>query len=117
VRAQRSLPELQPTRAPTLPLGRAVPALAVLGLFVLLFCTLPAIAEHRRLLDDHARLQRETHAIEERLARWRRETRDAWTLGYLRMLEAKRLAWNGQRYLETRDAELAAAAAARTKRP
>ncbi len=104
--ATRAHAELHPTRDAAPPLGRAVPLLAVLGLFILLFATLPAITEHRRLLTDHARLLRETEAVEARLERWRRETRDAQTLGYLRLAESKRLAWNGRQYLARRDAAL-----------
>jgi hypothetical protein len=116
MRADRSLPELHPVAATAAPLGRAVPLLALLGLAVLLFCTLPAISEHRRLLRDHERLTRETQAVEGRLSQLRREVRDAQTLGYLRMRAAKRLAWDGQHYLARRDVELAAAAAAAVAR-
>ena len=112
MRARRSLPELHPVATAAAPLGRAVPLLALLGLAVLLFCTLPAIAEHRRLLRDHARLTQETQTVEARLTQLRRELRDAQTLGYLRMRAAKRLAWDGQHYLARRNAELAAVARA-----
>lgn len=112
MRAHKALPELHPATATAAPLGRAVPLLSLLGLAVLLFCTLPAIGEHQRLLRDHARLTRETQAVEARLSQLRREMRDAQTLGYLRMRAAKRLDWDGQHYLARRDAELAAAAAA-----
>lgn len=102
-------------RAPTLPpeegeagMGRAVPLLAALGLIVLLATTLPAIAEHRRLLGQHAQLVRETEAVEARLAAWRSQVRDAETLGYLRMRTVKHMAYDGLQYRARRERELAA---------
>ena len=44
---------------------RIVPALALIGLAVLCFWTLPAVAEHQRLQKDYAELQRKARVAQE----------------------------------------------------
>ena len=107
---ERRLQELRPSHTPAEGLGRASPLLAALGLVVLMLCTVPAIAEHKRLLAEHARARATTEATEEALARLRRELRDDATQRYLRVRARERLAWHGRTYLKRRDARLAALA-------
>ncbi len=87
-------------------LPTAVPVLAVLGLALLLLCTLPAVRAQQRLGREHARLRAETRATEAEVERLRREVRDGTTQQHLRIRATRELLHRGGRYIEARDRRL-----------
>lgn len=87
-------------------LPRAVAPLALLGLAVLVFYTLPAVRKQHRLERDHARLERSVRATEAEVERLRRELRGGGRQPYLRIKATRDLMHEGATYIQERDAKL-----------
>ncbi len=83
-----------------------MPLLALLGLAVLLLCTLPAVRTQQRLEREHARLKREVHDAQQDVERLRRELRGGAKQSYLRIKATNDLMHKGSLYLPSRDAAL-----------
>ena len=100
---------LPPRREVERPLPRAVPLLALLGLLVLCFYTLPAVIEHERLERDKAQLEDQVRRAEDELSAMRRALQDAGEHGFLQKKATRDLLHQGRAYVKTRDAEREAA--------
>jgi len=83
-----------------------VPLLALLGLAVLVFYTLPAVRRQHRLEREHSRLEQNVRASEGDVERLRRELRGGTQEGYLRTKATRDLMERGAHYVRERDATL-----------
>ncbi len=101
--ARRAPPVLRPSAAPARsPLPRAVPVLALIALALLGFYAVPAVAEHGRLVEEHAELERRAHEAQALLDQRRRELRAARRGTTSPRRAEKELLGAGSRYIESR---------------
>jgi cytochrome c-type biogenesis protein CcmH/NrfG len=106
-RRRKSAPVLLPAAPPPdAPLPRAVPLLALLGLAILFFCTLPAVRAQDRLQHEHARLREQVEAAEAEIGRLSQQLRGGATQSYLRIKARQDLLHGGADYIRERDARL-----------
>lgn len=100
---RRQPPVLRPTATPQRgPLSRMVPVLALVGLALLGFYVVPAVAEHARLEREHVELQQRAHDAQSLLQQKRRELRAARRGTTSDKRARMKLQSEGARYLESR---------------
>ncbi len=82
------------------PLPGIVPVLAIVGLVVLVFCTLPAVLEHQELEREHALLEQKAREAQDALERRRRELKAGQAQQFPRIKATRALLSQGKHYLE-----------------
>ena len=107
------MPSSAPRRRTPLPL--VVPLLALVGLAVMGFYAVPAVVEHRRLERAYTKRSRMAREAQTKLDRRRRVLNRSTETGdtYSRRKKRHVLLNQGPRYIELRDARVAAESAAR----